>query len=83
MIDTNHILTFEDVKNMVGEPVWNADLQKWMLVEKVTDGFVRMKSVNDIYLYRDYGPADFEKFKMYRIKQVTLIDKLKEVRGEE
>ena len=82
MIDSNHVLKFADVKNMVGEPVWNADLKKWMLVEKVTDGFARMKSVNDVYLYHDFTPEDFEKTPMYRIKQVTLIDKLKEVRGE-
>ncbi len=82
MIDSNHALKFEDVKNMVGEPVWNADLKKWMLVEKVTDGYVQMKSVNDVYLYHDYGPDDFETTPMYRMKPVTLIDKLKEVRGE-
>lgn len=75
-------LKFDDMKDMIGEPVWHSTLEKWMLVEKVFDGYVRMKSVNDVYLYHDYGPDDFETTPMYRMKPVTLIDKLKEVRGE-
>lgn len=82
-------LKFADMKDMIGEPVWHSTLEKWMLVEKVTDGYVRMKSVNDIYLYHDFQPEDFKKTKMYRMNVWTnetlekrMIHVLREIRGE-
>jgi len=89
IINFDKPLKFGEMKDMVGEPVWNADLKKWMLVEKVTDGYVRMKSVNDVYLYHDFQPEDFKKSKMYRMKvwsneslEKRMIQVLREIRGE-
>lgn len=34
-IDQKEPLTFEDLKDMTGEPVWNSNLREWMIVEGI------------------------------------------------
>ena len=33
-LDTEHPLTMEDLQNMIGEPVWNSNIDEWGLVTK-------------------------------------------------
>ena len=41
-LDMTHPLTLEDLRDMVGEPVWNSNVNVWMLVKDVTDTWVKM-----------------------------------------
>ena len=41
-LDLTHPLTLEDLQSMVGEPVWNSNINVWMLVKDVSDTWVKM-----------------------------------------
>ena len=69
-LDTTTPLTLEDLKNMIGEPVWNSNTLKWELVWYYGDA-------KEIIFTRDCG-ADYEydaddliKFPLYRMKKET------------
>ena len=36
-LDTEHPLTMDDLMTMVGEPVWNSNNGRWMLVNRIDD----------------------------------------------
>ena len=70
-LDTTTPLTLEDLKNMIGEPVWNSNALKWELVWYFGDA-------KEIIFTRDCG-ADYEydaddliKFPLYRMKKETI-----------
>ena len=70
-LDTQHQLTLEDLKDMVGEPVWNSNLMRWHLVEKIEPddyrgGVVELKGTNTCVWY--YDSADLVKYPLYRLK---------------
>lgn len=67
-LDTTIPLTLEDLKNMIGEPVWNSNTLKWELVWYYGDA-------KEIIFTRDCG-ADYEynaddliKTPLYRMRQ--------------
>ena len=41
-LDMTHPLTLDDLRDMVGEPVWNSNIDVWMLVKDVSDTWVKM-----------------------------------------
>lgn len=41
-LDLTHPLTLDDLRDMVGEPVWNSNINVWMLVKDVSDTWVKM-----------------------------------------
>ena len=41
-LDMTHPLTLDDLQSMIGEPVWNSNIDVWMLVKDVTDTWVKM-----------------------------------------
>jgi hypothetical protein len=41
-LDLTNPLTLDDLKDMVGEPVWNSNVDVWMLVKDVSDTWVKM-----------------------------------------
>lgn len=87
-LDMTHPLSMDDLKGMVGEPVWNSNTDKWLLVESAVGQYVKCKTVNDVYKYYNFSAADLIKTPLYRMKTETrplnerLIDVLREVRGE-
>ena len=41
-LDLAYPLTLDDLQSMVGEPVWNSNINVWMLVKDVSDTWVKM-----------------------------------------
>ena len=39
-LDTEHPLTMDDLMTMVGEPVWNSNLNVWLLMKGCSDMYV-------------------------------------------
>ena len=74
LLDTEHPLTMEDIKGMVGEPVWNSNIDEWGLVTKdpewhgeIQEGyFIRYQDGTMTYLYEE----GLEKYPIYRMKVV-------------
>ena len=66
-LDTTHPLTMEDIRGMIGEPVWNSNSLKWYLV--------RCESQNEVSFTDSIGygyEADAKtliKYPLYRMKQ--------------
>jgi len=83
-LDTSHPLTMDDLQEMVGEPVWNSNLNVWMLIRKVDDLYADMVSVSgDVHYWTE---SDLKQFPLYRMQtqplRERLVDVLREVRGE-
>lgn len=65
-LNMEHPLTMEDLKTMVGEPVWNSNSGKWGLVKEVREDDVTL-----VYQAADWvivGPEWLNKFPLYRMK---------------
>ena len=66
-LDMSRPLTLDDLKDMVGEPVWNSNVDVWMLVKQVGDTWARMlwRSSNDVV----YTEDDLIKYPVYRMRR--------------
>lgn len=72
-LDTEHPLTMEDLKTMVGEPVWNSNTGEWGLITKdaerdgeITEGFlIRYHDGTMTYMYEE----GLKKFPIYRMRK--------------
>lgn len=67
----NKPLTMDDLRKMIGEPVWNCNRRQWALVVEyitIEDGcdFVTFRPYKDISY--EYGEDDLIKYPMYRMK---------------
>lgn len=67
-VDMKFPLTFVDLKNMIGEPVWSSKIKKWLLVEHVDDGYAKCKTVNDAYVYYNFSEKDLPEHPLYRVR---------------
>lgn len=70
-LDTSKPLTMEDLKDMIGQPVWNSNTGQWMLVCRIDvvageDFAVLVESDGIGY---DFGDAKLKAKPMYRMKQ--------------
>ena len=71
LLDTTTPLTMEDLKYMEGEPVWNSNTLKWMIVHRYGEG--DKKSI--VWLVRHDSQFevmtadDLIKFPLYRMRQ--------------
>ena len=66
-LDIEHPLTMNDLRTMVGEPVWNSNTGKWGLVKEVREDDVTL-----VYEAADWvivGREDLKKFPLYRIRK--------------
>ena len=66
-LDTSKPLTMEDLKGMIGEPVWNSNLMKWALIKEVREDFVTL-----VYQLADWVIAEDDylaKYPLYRMRQ--------------
>ena len=67
----NKPLTMDDLKDMIGEPVWNSNTGRWMLVNRIDDvegiDFAILTESDGIGY--DFGEAMLKANPMYRMKQ--------------
>ena len=78
-LDTKSPLTFEEMRTMKGEPVWNSNREEWGLV--VEPAYADMVTIlYDEDKKKNYYAGDLIAFPFYRMKGVSLVDKLNEVR---
>ena len=66
-LDLTHPLSLEDLKDMIGEPVWCTNVDSWMLVKSADDLSVRVVWVSGNT--SEYSEDDLRKFPMYRMKR--------------
>lgn len=66
-LDMTHPLTLDDLRDMVGEPVWNSNLDRWELVTMVTDFFC--KTCHTGQYAGEYSEDDLIKTPLYRMRQ--------------
>lgn len=72
-LDTTTPLTMEDLKYMEGEPVWNSNSLKWMIVNRFVDAEKDLAPI--VWFVRDDGQFtnmvadDLIKFPLYRMRQ--------------
>lgn len=65
-LDTEHPLTIEDLQAMIGEPVWQSNLNVWFLVVSCDGFYVTLlwpsgnKSISD--------PGELKAYPLYRMK---------------
>lgn len=75
-LDTEHPLTMDDLRTMVGEPVWNSNSRKWGLVKEVREDDVTL-----VYQAADWvivGPEGLNKYPLYRMKKEVAGSKRKD-----
>lgn len=80
-LDTKSPLTLEDMRGMVGQPVWNSNRDEWGLV--IEPAYADMVTVlYDEDSKKNYYPGDLIAFPFYRMKQEKMMDVLKRKSGE-
>ena len=64
-------LTMDDLRNMIGEPVWNSNNGKWYLMLKVREDLDPVLAVMQDYDAKIdvFNPDELIKFPLYRMKQ--------------
>lgn len=66
-LNTAKPLTMEELRQMVGEPVWNSNTRSWGLVCDYYDETVAIKPPRGASY--DYDADDLVKFPLYRMKE--------------
>lgn len=66
-LDTTTPLTLDDLKNMIGEPVWNSNLLRWELVKQADDLYVTTCGTGEYT--SNYDERDLVKYPLYRMKR--------------
>lgn len=65
-LDTSHPLTMDDLQDMVGEPVWNSNLNVWLLVKDVSDLYVDLVwTTGNVSAWDE---RELTQFPLYRIR---------------
>ena len=65
-LNTSKPLTWDELQNMVGEPVWNSNLSRWELVKRADESYVVTCSTG-VY-DNNYAEYDLVKYPLYRMK---------------
>ena len=65
-LDIEHPLTMDDLKTMVGEPVWNSNLNVWLLVKGCSDMYVDLLWTSGNT--SSWDEKELESFPLYRMK---------------
>lgn len=66
-LDTDHPLTIEDLMTMVGEPVWNRNLNVWLLVKGCSDMYVDLLWTSGNT--SSWDEKDLESSPLYRMRK--------------
>ena len=65
-LDTSHPLTMDDLQDMVGEPVWNSNLNVWLLVRDVSDLYVDLVWTSGNV--SSWDESELTQFPLYRMR---------------
>lgn len=71
-LDTKHSLGMDELKNMIGEPVWNSNKMEWHIVQEIAKwddhrgNVVVLQSTGNVHWY--YDADDLIRFPLYRMK---------------
>lgn len=68
-LDVTTPLTLDDLKGMVGEPVWNSNTGEWMLYEGLTDSGKMARFQLTGCSRKFVNEQELIKFPLYRMKQ--------------
>ena len=66
-LDLTHPLTLDDLQSMIGEPVWNSNIDVWMLVKDVSDTWVKMLWTSGNI--SEYTEDELISYPVYRMRQ--------------
>lgn len=66
-IDTEHRLTLEDLRGMIGEPVWQGNLNAWLLVVSCDDQYATLRWSSGNVSTSDEN--DLLSYPLYRMKK--------------
>lgn len=66
-LDTERPLTMDDLMTMVGEPVWNRNLNLWLLVKGCSDMYVDLMSTSGNI--NTWDEKDLKSFPLYRMRK--------------
>lgn len=66
-LDTEHPLTMEDLRTMVGEPVWNSNLNVWLLVKECSDLYVDLLWTSGNT--SSWDEEELKSFPLYRMRK--------------
>lgn len=66
-LNTERELTFAELREMIGEPVWNSNLLRWELVKKVDDLYITTCSTGQYDSL--YDENDLIKTPLYRMRR--------------
>lgn len=66
-LDTTTPLTMADLKEMIGEPVWNSNILRWELVKKADDMFITTRGTGQYDIL--YDEKDLIKTPLYRMRR--------------
>lgn len=81
-IDTAHPLTYDEMLSMPGQPVWHSNTGQWALIAEEPQYADRITVRHADGTYSNISREDTVAKPWYRMKQQTLIDALRKVRGE-
>lgn len=80
-LDTTKPLTFDEMRGMIGQPVWHANTDLWGLVsDPMYADMVTVRFADETL--SNYKAEDLIKFPYYRMKQESTMDFLKRKSGE-
>ena len=66
-LNTERELTFAELREMIGEPVWNSNLLRWELVKKADDLYITTCSTGQYDSH--YDENDLIKTPLYRMRR--------------
>lgn len=66
-LNTERELTFAELREMIGEPVWNSNLLRWELVKKADDLYITTCSIGQYDSH--YDENDLIKTPLYRMRR--------------
>ena len=81
-LDTAHPLTYDEMLSMPGQPVWHSNTDQWALIAEEPQYADRITVRHADGTYSNISREDTVAKPWYRMKQQTLIDALREVRGD-
>lgn len=81
-LDTSHPLTYDEMREMPGQPVWHSNTDQWALIAEEPQYADRITVRHADGTYSNISREDTVAKPWYRMKQQTLIDALRKVRGE-
>ena len=66
-LNTERELTFVELREMIGEPVWNSNLLRWELVKKADDLYITTCGTGQYDSH--YDEDDLIKYPLYRMRR--------------